>query len=115
MLFDLRQKLTDRYGEPLKEETEVKQEDGSVKKISVDLMVHELIIGALLANKKADVGLKPEQLGGLKQGHYNLAMRIRDNERVNLDEVDVKTIKEVVAPVCNVLAVGQIYNILDKE
>jgi hypothetical protein len=72
---------------------------------AVDATVKSVIVNAVLAPVEKETGVE-------KVAKYELAKKVFENDEVDLDETEIKTIKDAVGKQFAPIVVGQIFELL---
>lgn len=105
MLVNVNQVLKTITGVTMQDIAEEIDENGETVKVAVDATVKTAIVNAVLSPVQSDKGID-------KIKKYELAKKVYASDEVDLNEDEIKLIKDRVGEVYIPIIVGQIYELL---
>lgn len=105
MLVDVTQTLKNMNGQTMKDMIEEVDDKGKKTAVAIDATVKMAIVNALLAPVQKESGVD-------KVKKYELAKKVYASDDVDLNEDEIKLIKERVGECLIPLVVGRIYDLL---
>ena len=105
MIINVNQVLKRINGETMKDIVEQTDDNGNIIKVAVDATIKMALVNAVLSPVQKESGID-------KVKKYELAKKIYSSDEVDLNEDDIKLIKECVGEVFSAEVVGQLYELL---